>query len=398
MIDVGKQVFTIAITILYLTCFHSISQAQEQAPTWQAIDIATSVNGRYLAVQYGLQATESPNENTEIWLYDLEDLLLSPQYLAGDIYRGAKMTFSPNDQYLAVGNVNELSIIDIEDGAIILDLQRTSMSPSTDFGWISFSPDSNYFISFSDWWALEQKMSIWDVHTGQRIHAIDAQRGRRWVYYSWLSPDWTQYARWSGPNYYGNDTIIYEFDIDEGLGQPLARLSKNGRTGVFSTDGSLFAVAIEEVSVGEAVKVHIYETDTWTLKTSQETSAHVCEADIRLRFSHDNSVLLFVYECLFDNWASVWSLATDELVFQAKDHPYSPVAFAVNGEFLLGRGKSGNAVWSIKKSFELTEYPGGAAALHADSDLMATIGPDGKVWIWNIKSKQLLIILPAPRH
>ena len=79
MFDVYKQAFTIAITLLYLTCFHSISQAQEQAPTWLAIDIATSVNGRYLAVQYGLQATESPNENTEIWLYDLENLLLSPQ-------------------------------------------------------------------------------------------------------------------------------------------------------------------------------------------------------------------------------------------------------------------------------------------------------------------------------
>ena len=398
MIDVYKQVVTIAITLLYLTCFHNISQAQKQAPTWQAIDIATSVNGRYLAVQYGFQATESPNENTEIWLYDLEDLLLSPQYLAGDIDRGAKMTFSPNDQYLAVGDVNELSIIDIEEGVSILDLHRTSTEPPTDFGRTTFSPDSNYVMAFSDWWALEQEMSIWDVHTGQRIHAIDAQRGRRWVYYSWLSPDWTQYARWSDPNYYGNDTIIYEFDIDEGLGQPMARLSRNGRTGVFSTDGSLFAVAIEDANVGEAVKVHIYETDTWTLKTSQETSAHVCEADIRLRFSHDNSVLLFVYGCLFDKWISVWSLATDELVFRADDHPYSPVAFTLNGEFLLGRGKSGNAVWSIKRGFELTEYPGGATALHGDSDLMSSIGPDSKVWIWNLKSKQLLLILPVPRQ
>ena len=29
---------------------------------------------------------------------------------------------------------------------------------------------------------------------------------------------------------------------------------------------------------------------------------------------------------------------------------------------------------------------------------MATTGPDGRVWLWNIKSKQVLEILPVPQN
>ena len=128
-------------------------------------------------------------------------------------------------------------------------------------------------MSFSDWWFSDNKMSIWDLHTGQRIHAIDAQRGRDFVYYTWLSPDWSQLARWSGPSEEGNQALIYEFDIENGLGQPLAHLAENGRTGVFSPDGTLFAVVTEEVSIAGDVKVLVYETDTWALKTTKLASA-----------------------------------------------------------------------------------------------------------------------------
>ena len=398
MTNVYKRTFTIVILLLYLTCFHHMSQAQEHAPSWHAIGVAMSENGRFLAVKSGVAGTGSPNDHTEIWIYDLENLLLPPQYQAGDMYPGARMTFSPNNQYLAVGDYHELSIFDIDDSVSILDLQRTSTESPTDFGWISFSPDSNYVMSFSDWWALEHEMSIWNIHTGQRIHAIDAQPGRRWVYYTWLSPNWSRLARWSGPSYPGNDTIIYEFDIEQGLGQPLAHLARNSRTGVFSSDGSLFAVVIEEFHIGGEVKVQVYETDTWTLKSSQPTSARGCEADIRLRISHDNSFLVFVYGCMFSEWASVWNLATDELIFQTENHPYSPLAFTLDEEFMLGVGKSGIAVWNTRNGFEFSEYPGKSPQLHPNGELMAAIGPDGRVWIWNIRQDKLLVILPVPRH
>ena len=383
----------ITTLLLYLTCFHYVLQAQESG-AWQAISIAMSENGRYLAVQSGVKGSEYPNAAYGIWVYDLENLLLPPRFLAGDIEYSARMIFSPNNRYLAVASNLELSIFDIEEGISILDLQRTSTEPPTNFGWTSFSPDSNYVMSFSDWWFRNSKMSIWNIHTGQRIHAIDAQRGRERVYYTWLSPDWSQLARWSGPS---DNAHIYEFDIENGIGQPLAYLAENGRTSVFSPDGTLFAVLAADLFTTAKVKVLVYETDTWALKTSKLTSAPDCGAQNRLRFSHNNSLLLLVYKCLFDEWTWVWNMATDELVIETLNDAYSPASFTSNDGFMIGSGESGVAVWNINNHFEFTEYPGRAAAIYPNGELMVSIGPDGRLWIWNLALKQLLIILPAPR-
>ena len=65
---------------------------------------------------------------------------------------------------------------------------------------------------------------------------------------------------------------------------------------------------------------------------------------------------------------------------------------------MIGRGESGIAVWNIKDNFELAEYPGGSAAIHPDGELMMSIGPDGRLWIWNLELNQLLMMLPAPRR
>ena len=395
MLKMNNRLLTIAVLLCCLAYCSSVIQAQEQAPSWQVIAIAMSDNGRHLAVRTGVRGTESPNADYEIWVYDLENLLLPPQFLAGDIAPNARMIFSPNNRYLAVASSLELSIFDIEEGVSILDLQRTSTEPPTDFGRTSFSPDSNYVMSFSDWWFRDSKMSIWNIHTGQRIHAIDAQRGRERVYYTWLSPDWSQLARWSGPS---DNAHIYEFDIENGLGQPLANLTENGRTGVFSPDGTFFAVVTADVFMTGKVKVLVYETDTWALITSKLTSVPDCGARNRLRFSHNNSLLLLVYKCLFEEWTWVWNLATDRLVIEAVDLPYSPASFTLNDEYMIGGGKSGIAVWNISNNFELTEFPGRAAAICPNSELMATIGTDGRLWIWNLKLKQLLVILPVPRH
>ena len=271
--------------------------AQEQAPSWQVTAIATSENGRYLAVNSGLKGSEYPNADYEIWIYDLENILLPPQFLAGDIAPYANMIFSPNSRYLAAAGVRELSIFDIEEGVRIFNLQRTSTEPPTDFVRTYFSPDSNYVMSFSDWWFKDSKMSIWNIQTGQLVHSIDAQRGRERVYYTWLSPDWSQLARWTGPYEDGNHALIYEFDIENGLGRANAYLAENGRTAIFSPDGTLFAVVTEDAIIAGKVKVLVFETDSWTLKTSKLTSATSCGAQNILRFSHDNTFLLLVYKC-----------------------------------------------------------------------------------------------------
>ena len=393
-----KWILAIGVLLLSVSCIHGISEAQEEAPSWKVLGISMSHDGRYLAVRSGVPSTEYPNSHMEIWIYDLENLLLSPRFLTRDFSTGSRMLFSPNNQYLALEGFYELSIFDITDGASILSLERTSTEPPSDFGRMVFSPDSNYIMSFSDWWFRGNKMFIWNIHTGQRILDIDAERGRERTYYTLLSPGWSRLVTWSEPSYEGSPTLIFEFDIENGLGQKLASLGTNGARSVFSPDGSLLAIVKEEGTIGEAVKILVYETETWKLRTSMLTNARICSADVGLRFSRDNSLLLFTYACLFDEWMSLWNLATEEAVIQAQDYPYSPALFSANSEYMLGDGDYGMAVWNIEKGFELTEYPGRQAAIHPNGEIMASIGPDGRVWIWNIRSQQLLVILPAPRR
>lgn len=396
--NMHKRILAICVLLLFTTCFQGISEAQKESPSWKVIDIAMSHDGRYLLVKSGVASTEHPNAASEIWVYDLESLLLPPRFLTRDFSTGSRMLISPNNQYLALGGLFELSIFDIPEGANVFRLERTSTEPPTDFVWTAFSPDSNYIMSFSDWWFRENKMFIWNIHTGQRVHGIDAERGREQTYYTLLSPDWSRFVRWSEPSYEGGQTLIFEFDIENGLGQQLASLGINGARSVFSPDGSLLAVATEEGSIGEAVKILVYETETWNLRISALTGARICSADVGLRFSRDNSILLFTYSCLLDDWLSLWNLATDELVIEAQDAPFSPFSFSENSEYMLGDGDFGIAVWNIEKGFELTEYPGRQAAIHPNGEILASIGPDGRVWIWNIRSQQLLVILPAPRR
>lgn len=395
---IQKWIRAIGVLLLSLAYSVCISQAQEQAPSWQVVAIAMSESGRYFAAKAGVKAAEYPNTAYEFWVYDLENLLLPPKYLAGDFKANARMIFSPNNRYLAVGSTHKLSIFDIEEGVSILNLERTSTDPPTDFGRTAFSPDSNYIMSFSDWWFKDSKMRIWNIHTGQLVHSIDAQRGRERVYYTWLSPDWSQLARWTGPYEDGNHALIYEFDIENGLGPANAFLAENGRTGAFSPDGSLFAVVTEDAIIAGKVSVLVYETDSWTLKTSKLTSTLSCGARNILRFSHNNSFLLLVYKCLFEEWTWVWNLTTDELVIDAVDYFYTPESFSLNDRFMIGRGESGLAVWNVESNFEIAGYPVGSAAIHPNEELMVTAGPDGRLWIWNLTLKQLLVILPVPRR
>ena len=394
----NKRILAISLVLMSFAHFHYVLKAQDQAPSWEVRAIAMSDNGRYLAVRTGLRGTELPNATYEIWVYDLENLLLPPQFLAGDIKIGGRMIFSPNNRYLAMADLHELTIFDIADGASILELQRTSTDPPTDFGRTSFSPDSNYVMTFSDWWFKDGKMSIWNIQTGQRIHAIDAQRGRERVFYTWLSPDWSQLARWSGPAEDGNHALVYEFDIQNGLGQANAYLTDNGRTGAFSPDGSLFAVITEDAIIAGEVNVLVYETDSWTLKTRKPTSTFSCGAQNTLRFSHDNAFLLLVYRCMMDELIMVWNLANDALVIEAVNYAYTPASFTSNSKLMVGSGDPGVVVWNIKRDFEIAAYPGRGAAIYPNGELMVSIGPDGRLWIWNLELRQLLMILPAPKQ
>ena len=69
--------------------------------------IALSDNGRYMAVRYSAEINGFSDSPSEIWLYDLQDLLLPPHKLTGGPYASANLVFGPNSRYLAIGNQRE---------------------------------------------------------------------------------------------------------------------------------------------------------------------------------------------------------------------------------------------------------------------------------------------------
>ncbi len=321
----------------------------------------------------------------------MENILSPPRYLAGSSHIGANLVFSPNDQYLAIGASQGLSIINLENKETVLKLHRMATDIPTDFKWTSFNSDSSHIMAFSDWWTTQYEMSIWELDSAERVRTALARRGRRWTYLTWLSPDWRYLARrW---HHFEEGTIVNAFDIERGPGAVLARLPGNIGSATFSPDGALFVVAVEGLTA-DRVALHVYDTATWSLLKRIETNAGSCEADVTWRFSHDNTYLAFAYTCMSTK-LSVWHLDTEELVFHSETD-FVGARFTSNNKYLVSSGRSGISVWNIKRKFEHSEYPGSVPRLHPNNELMVAIGPDDRVWIWNIESKKLLVMLPIP--
>lgn len=388
----NKRMIIITALLAYLLCFHCAIQAQADAP-WKALSTAMSNNGHYLAVQYGTKEGDSTIYDSEVWIYDLENLLYPPQYLAGAIIFNTAIAFSPDSQYIAVGTYDHLKVFNTEDNSLTLYLPRTATAKHTNFHWFSFSQDSQYIMSFSDWWVTrDHEMSIWDIHTKRRTVTVAADRSQQWITRPWLSPDWRQFFDWSGRSM----AAIYEFEVQQGLGQEKGNISRWRDTGAaFSPDSSLFALATSEDEVA------VYRTDTWELSYRKTLPEGTCGgSDVYLTFGHVNSWL--VYWCNWSGNLQIWDIETDELLFRTEANAMF-LEFTLDNEMLVGSYNGSPeyttiSVWNIKKDFELTEYPGQSPSLHPNGELMASIGPDSRIWIWNIKQDQPLVILPIPQN
>ena len=384
----------IIISLFCLAPYQNLIRAQENAP-WEAVLIAMSNDGRHLAVNYGAYDKEddSADYDSGVWLYNLDDLLSPPQYLAGAHFYGTKLTFSPDDQQLAVSGGSRAKIIDTEDYSPILEVSHTSTEIPTDFYMLSYSPDSKHFMSFSHFLPkLELEMSVWEIETGAHVLAVPAPRSRQFVNRPWLSPNWKQFLDWSG----SSEIKINEFDIEQGLGRRLATLSENHTGVAFSSDASLFALATDES------EIKVFRTDPWELAYIQLLGQYSCGGvDVTLAFGHIKPWLVF--QCHWTANLLIWDYETGELLLQNDEGIGRFRQISRNDGILVAATltsfpeRSVITVWDANNEFEMTVYPGKNPQLHPNGELMATIGPDRKVWIWNIKLKQLLVIFPVPQ-
>ena len=372
---------------------------KRQAP-WLAESIAMSNDGQHLAVKYGAYVKKEDRDesgyDSGVWIYDLDDLLSPPRYLRGVSFNDTFIAISPDSRYISLAEYQRLEIFNIGDNSLILDMQRTATEKPLDLSTISYSADGKSIMFLSDWWVTrDHEMSIWDIDTDSRVLAIPAERaGQSWQLPK-LSPDWRQFLDWWHPD----GVQIHPFDVQQGLGSPLGVVSVDAsdvRGIAFSPDSSLFGLVIPD---GE---IKVYRTDTWELSYIQVLGEHSCGgADVTLAFGHIKPWLIF--RCDWDGRLFVWNIETGALLLQTEGA--GPFRYITPDDGVLVAGILGRVseyseiiVWDAKDNFEMSVYPGTNPQVHPNGELMATTGPDGRVWLWNIKSKQVLEILPVPQN
>ncbi|MCY4018227.1 MAG: WD40 repeat domain-containing protein [Chloroflexi bacterium] len=398
-LKMNNRAYIVALLVCFLACLPCRIQAEEQ-DTWEAVSISMSNDGRHLAVKYGAHVEKEDRDesgyDSGVWIYNLNDLSSPPRHLRGAEFYGTLIAFSPDSRHISLAEHHRLQVFNIAENTLILDLPSIATEIASDFSTVSYSADGKFIMSLSDWWATDDhEMSIWDIGAGTRILAIPSARAAQSrLPLPRLSPDWRQFLNWWHPD----GIQIHEFDIQQGLGSTLGSVSvdvRDERGVAFSPDSSLFALVIPDD------EIKIFRTDTWELTYIQMLGVHSCgNADVTLAFGHINPWLIF--KCDWYGRLLVWDIETGVLLLQSEEA--GRFRFITLDDRVLVT-QSGNLpggstieVWDTKNDFEMSVYPGINPQIHPNSELMAAIGPDGRVWIWNIKSKQLLVTLPVPRH
>ncbi|MCY3831998.1 MAG: WD40 repeat domain-containing protein [Chloroflexi bacterium] len=407
-LKMNNRAYTIAILVCFLACLPYWIQAQERV-SWEAESIFMSNDGQHLAVGYEAyvkkEDRDEPGYDSGVWIYDLDDLSSPPRYLRGASSDNTFIAISSDSRYISLAEYQRLEIFNIGDNSLILDMQRTATEKPLDLSTISYSADGKFIMFLSDWWATrEHEMSIWDIDTGSRVLSIPAVRAGQSHQLPKLSPDWRHFLDWWHPD----GIQIHEFDTQQGLGAALGVVPINAsdvRGIAFSPDSSLFGLVMPD---GE---IKIYRTNTWELSYTQVLGEYSCgNSDVTLAFGHINPWLIFrchtygcASQCEWYGGLVVLDFETGAFLLIQNKAP-SP-RYITPDDGLLVAGTFGRVseyseitVWDAKGDFEMSVYPGTNPQVHPNGELMAATGPDGRVWIWNIKSKELLEVLPIPRQ
>ena len=395
MRQICRQILQVVAALFYFSHWLGYSLAQEQYP-WGAVRITMSNSGRHLAVKYDTGAKDGDEFSSEIWFYNLDDLSSAPRHLADTTEYYSRFSFSPDSRHIAIAAKGRLRVFNTEDHTQILDFPYTWQEDVIHHR-LSFSPDSRHLMYYRNVphysnvsGADEGRITIWDIETGSRDHEAP-YRSQDIADDPSLSSDWRLLLDRS----HSDGLRIHEFDKAEGLGPRIATIPTAVRDTAFNGDNSLFALVARED------EIHVYPTDTWDLSYVQLLNEYTCHGKYAMLTFHQLSPWM---ACLGNERLSVWDIETGKLLFSDElDIFFSLISWdfgmlsADNRRYTGPRGKE-IVLWEANNAFSKSTFPGWYPQIHPDGEQMASIGPDGRVWLWNIKSKELLGVLPVPQH
>ena len=328
-----------------------------------------SPDGRYLVVT----TVEG------VWVYETDSLLREPRplWVGGAVYFA---DISPDSRLIVFGIDSGDAVFDLETGAQIAQLSERIFPISTWFG-----PDSRTIAIH-----LGPLLRLWDID--EDTYWIEINHVEQYAFNS----DWSQLVT-IGPGVTGEDVIIWELDTIRKTFEEVMRLSlpSPNSSPRFSPNDRLFAFINWQTS-----NITVLDTNTWQDIAVQNIPFIPCAGMYGGNLAFDSESNLLALNCDRAKFIVVWDITREEVISWQSDS--GGVRFSPDSTLLASNSIDVEIdayvidLWDVETQTRRASFLGRLGNFNTDWSLLATIAPDGNVWIWDVALQELRIILPLP--
>ena len=332
--------------------------------------LAFSPDGRLLAASGRASSGGDPDYIFEVWDTSTGKTLLDLQeYMDYE----TNPTFSPDGRTIAIGGEKGIRILEARTG----DLLRTLDIRLGSWSHLTFSPDGKMLVTQFSLPGYET-IELWDSNSGQLLRTLDGFGLNN------FSPDGEILAAADSKG------AIYLLDIVD--------LNQTGRT----LDAK---AAVSTIAFNPGDDGHTFATtdqtgivQLWNRDTGQplRTFEHPIGVE-SIAFRPDGRVLATRDE---NNALQLWDVATGQRIRTTEVQPAgaNSIAFSPDGLILAAAGKTGVNLWDVNTNRILKILTGQTGsvthvAFGPDGNMVAGSSDDGSVLLWDVATAQVIQVV-----
>ena len=321
----------------------------------------------------GLTVWQANFVDAELHGVNLQGADLSKSVFTSVLNATVAIAFSPDGQYLAMGNGdNKLRVRDVNSFKEL----HIGEGHSNWVSCLTFSPDSQTLVSGS----FDQSLRFWDLETGECRQILEGHQG--WIWTVAFSADGQFLAS------AGNDCTIRIWDVVQGQ---CIRSWSAGEGWIWSVAFSPDGTRLLSGGDDQSVKVWDLESEVclYQLEGHQGRVSSVA-------YNDDASIIA---SSSFDQTIRIWNgeTFTCERTLVGHTHTVLSLALSPQGEPLVASSSQDFTVrlWNYQTGAclkTLQGHPSGiwAVAFHPTDDTLASCSNDSMVKLWDVKTGQSL--------